>query len=203
MSQGAATRHLDATLAALELLRADLTRLQDWGSILATTLATGGRLLSAGNGGSAAHAQHLASELVGRYDTERRPLSAIALCAETTGLTAIVNDYGADVMFARQVVAHGRVGDVFVAFSTSGKSENVLRAAQTARACGLRTWAFTGTAPNPLAASVDDVVAVAAPSTATVQEIHQVGLHLLCEAIDEALPAREYQRPLEWCPAWT
>jgi D-sedoheptulose 7-phosphate isomerase len=203
MSHNAASRHLDAAVAALELLRTDLSRLQDWGSILATTLATGGRLLAAGNGGSAAHAQHLVSELVGRYDTERRPLSAIALCAETTGLTAIVNDYGADVMFARQVVAHGRVGDVFVAFSTSGKSENVVRAAQTARAYGLRTWAFTGAVPNPLAAAVDDIVAVPAFSTATVQEIHQVALHLLCEAIDEALPVREYQSPLEWCPVWT
>src|SRR3954470_5205064 len=113
-----AIEHLDATRNAVSGLRHEVDRLERWGRRLADVLTNGGRLLAAGNGGSAAHAQHLTSELVGRYRDERMPLSAIALHAEPSALTAIVNDYGADEAFARQVRAHGRLGDVLVLLST-------------------------------------------------------------------------------------
>ncbi|HET9499516.1 MAG TPA: SIS domain-containing protein [Marmoricola sp.] len=158
-----------------------------WGTRLAEVLDGGGRLLAAGNGGSAAQAQHLTAEIVGRYRDERRAYSAICLSAETSSLTAIGNDYGPDELFARQVQAHGRFGDVLVAMSTSGTSSNVLAAARRARSLGLAVWAFTGPAPNPLAAIAHEALVVDAPFTANVQELHLVGLHLICAAMDRAL----------------
>jgi D-sedoheptulose 7-phosphate isomerase len=158
-----------------------------WGRRLAGVLPAGGRLLAAGNGGSAAQAQHLTAELVGRYATDRPPFSAIALHAETSSVTAIGNDYGFDEVFARQVAAHGRPGDVLVLLSTSGRSDNLLGAATAARAAGMRVWAMTGPAPNPLAGEADEVVSIDAPNTATVQEAHLVALHVVCESFDEAL----------------
>jgi len=176
--------HLDALVRATVALRADLGRLERWGAELHAVLDGGGRLLTCGNGGSAAEAQHLTAELVGRYQHERRPFSAIALCVDSSAVTAIGNDYGADEVFARQVRAHGRPGDVLLALSTSGSSSNVVRAVEAARDEGLRTWAFTGRGPNPLAAACDDAVCVDAASTATVQELHLVALHCLCTAFD-------------------
>lgn len=181
--------HLAALRAPLDALAADCDRIDAWGGYLARVLLDGGRLLVAGNGGSAAQAQHLTAELVGRYRDDRMPLSAIALHAESSSTTAIVNDYGGDAVFARQVLAHGRPGDVLLALSTSGSSPNVLAAVEAARSRGLRCWALTGPAPNPLAAAADDVVAVRAPATATVQEVHQVAVHLLCAAVDVAVAA--------------
>ena len=178
--------HLAASLDGLEALGAELGRLERWGGVLRVRLGRGGRLLVAGNGGSAALAQHLGGELVGRFDRERPPFSALALCAETAGLTAIGNDYGYDEVFARQVAAHGRAGDVFLALSASGRSPNLLHAASTARACGVLAWAMTGPAPNPLVGEVEDVLAVAAPGTASVQDVQQVAVHLLCIAFEEA-----------------
>ena len=174
--------HVAALLRALPALDTDL--LDSWGSRLADVLVGGGRLLCAGNGGSAAQAQHLTAELVGRYRDDRPALSAIALHAETSAVTAIANDYGYDAVFARQVQAHGRPGDVFLGMSTSGRSPNVLAAMQAARDGGLTVWAFTGRGPNPMTEAADAAVAVDAPATATVQEVHQVALHLLCAAVD-------------------
>lgn len=179
-----ARAHLGASVAAVQSCANHVPQLESWGQVLAAELCAGGRLLAAGNGGSAAHAQHLTSELVGRYCTERRPLSAIALHAETSAVTAIVNDYGSGEIFARQVRAHGRPGDVLVLFSTSGASHNLLAAAAAGRDLRLRVWALTGRAPNPLAAVADQVLAVDAVAAATVQEAHQVLVHLLCAAID-------------------
>jgi D-sedoheptulose 7-phosphate isomerase len=179
--------HIDDTRRALTALEWELPRLERWGRLVATTLTSGGRLLAAGNGGSAAHAQHLTSELVGRYVHDRPPYSAIALHAETSALTAITNDFGADECFARQVRAHARPGDVLVALSTSGTSPNVLSAAAAAREAGAQTFAFTGPLPNRLAELADDAVGVHAAFTPTVQEVHQVLVHLLCEAIERAL----------------
>lgn len=178
--------HIAALRGPLGALHDEVDRLEWWGAQLASVLVGGGRLLVAGNGGSAAHAQHLTAELVGRYRDERQPFSAIALCAESSSVTAITNDYGADALFARQVQAHGRPGDVFVALSTSGRSTNLLTAAEAARARGMTTWALTGRAPNPLLERVDDALVVDAPFTATVQEIHQVAIHLICAAVDRA-----------------
>ena len=154
-----------------------------------------GRLLAAGNGGSAALAQHLTSELVGRYRDERLAFSALALHVEGSSLTAIANDYGNKEVFARQVRAHGRPGDVLIALSTSGRSPNVLSAAAAARGCGMTVWGLTGQAPNPLSSICDDVLCVEAPATATVQEVHQVVVHLICAAVDcevGASPALRY-----------
>jgi D-sedoheptulose 7-phosphate isomerase len=158
-----------------------------WGRVLAELMPQGQRLLVAGNGGSAAQAQHLTAELVGRYDGERRPFSALALHAETSSVTAIMNDYGGDEVFARGIEAHGRPGDVCLFLSTSGRSPNLLAAAQRARAVGLRVWAMTGPAPNPLAQLSDDCLCVRAERTCTIQEVHLVAVHLVCEAMDAAL----------------
>ncbi|WNB86245.1 SIS domain-containing protein [Cellulomonas sp. ATA003] len=181
--------HADEVGAALTGLRADGPRIERWGRDLAVSLCAGARLLAVGNGGSAAEAQHLTAELVGRFLADRRPLSAIALCAETSSLTAIVNDYGIEEMFARQVEAHGRPGDVLVVLSTSGRSPNVLRAAERGRAGGLTVLGLTGPGPNPLLALCDDAVAIDAPSTAAVQALHLVAVHALCAAVDAHLAA--------------
>jgi D-sedoheptulose 7-phosphate isomerase len=185
-----AIEHLDATRTATASLYSDVDRLDTWGERLADVLVRGGRLLAAGNGGSAAHAQHLTSELVGRYRDDRMPLSAIALHAETSTVTAVLNDYGAEEVFARQVRAHGRPGDVLIAFSTSGRSPNLLAAADAARECRLAVWAVTGPGPCPLSRLADDALCVVAPTTAVVQEMHQVVVHLLCEALEAALARR-------------
>jgi D-sedoheptulose 7-phosphate isomerase len=181
------TTHIEALRRPLEDLAADGERIRRWGAHLAGVLLAGGRLLVCGNGGSAAHAQHLTSELVGRYCRERQAFSAIALHADTSALTAIGNDYEPDELFARQVRAHGRAGDVLIALSTSGRSPNVLAAAEAARGCGLTTWAISGPVPNLLAARADDALSVDAAATATIQEVHQVAIHLLCAAVDEAV----------------
>jgi D-sedoheptulose 7-phosphate isomerase len=182
-------QHLAALAGPLAALEADVDRIDAWGRQLARVLAGGGRLLAAGNGGSAAQAQHLTSELVGRYRDDRPAFSAIPLHADTSALTAIVNDYSGAALFARQVEAHGRAGDVLVALSTSGSSRNVLAAVDAAHGRGMTTWALTGRLPNPLAACCDEAVCVDAPATATVQEVHQVVVHLLCAAVDVALGA--------------
>jgi len=187
----AGLRHLAELDGPLRDLRRQARRIDQWGRTLADVLMGGGRLLTAGNGGSAAEAQHLAAELVGRYRDERAPLSAIALCAESAAVTAIGNDYGAKEVFARQVRAHGRPGDVLVALSTSGASPNVLAAVDAAAERGILTWALTGAPGNPLAARADECLAVDSPHTATVQEIHLIAIHLLCEAVDARLAGLE------------
>jgi phosphoheptose isomerase len=177
--------HLDSLLEALAGL--DLARLEDWGGRLARALGAGGRLLALGNGGSAAQAQHLTAELVGRFRDDRPPFSALALCSEGPALTAIGNDYGGEQVFSRQVAAHGRAGDVLLALSTSGRSPNVLAAADAAIEAGMTVWALTGAAPNALAARSDDALCVDSGSTATVQEVHLIAVHVLCTAFDAAL----------------
>jgi len=184
-----AERHLDELDAPLAALREQAPRIDAWGRRIARVLMAGGRLLAAGNGGSAAQAQHLTAELVGRYRDDRPPLSAVALCAETSSLTAIGNDYGVADVFARQVLAHGRPGDVLVVLSTSGRSPNVIAAATAADERQMRTLALTGPGGNPLAEACDDALCVASRHTPTVQEIHLIAIHLLCAAVDEELEA--------------
>ncbi|MGY1752094.1 D-sedoheptulose-7-phosphate isomerase [Blastococcus sp. SYSU D01042] len=189
--------HVASLTAALGSLNGQLDVLDDWGRLLAGVLCGDqrGRLLAAGNGGSAAQAQHLTAELVGRYRADRPPFSAICLTAETSSLTAIANDYPADELFARQVEAHGRPGDVLVLLSTSGRSPNAVAAARRARECGITTLAMTGPGPNPLAAAADDAVCIDSPWTATVQECHLVALHLVCAAFDAAVLAEPSRVP--------
>jgi len=171
---------------AVRELAAQAERLESWGERLGAGLLAGGRLLVAGNGGSAAQAQHLTGELVGRYLTERPALSAIALLTDAASLTAVANDYGWEDVFARQVRAHGRAGDVLLLLSTSGESTNLLQAAASARSLGLHVWSLTGPEPNSLAGASDESVAVSG-STAVVQEAHLVAIHLLCAAVDSAV----------------
>lgn len=181
--------HVDCLMRALEDLRGDIPTARRWGSDLARRLSSGARLLAVGNGGSAAQAQHLTAELVGRYARDRAPFSAICLSAETSTLTALVNDYPSTELFARQVQAHGRRGDVLIVLSTSGESPNVIAAAQRARERGVTVWALTGPAPNTVETSCDEALCVAALSTAAVQECHLVLLHVICEEFDRALAA--------------
>jgi phosphoheptose isomerase len=191
--------HLTALGDAIGPYRTVAARLADWGAELAPHLTRGGRLLIAGNGGSAAEAQHLTAELVGRFEGDRNALSAICLHGDTSSLTAIANDFGIEEAFARQVHAHGRPGDVLVVLSTSGRSPNVLAAARAARDCGLTVWGLTGAAPNPLAELCDEVLSFAAERSCTVQELHLVAIHVLCAAVDEALCGERLQ-PMMMAP---
>jgi D-sedoheptulose 7-phosphate isomerase len=181
-------RHLAGVAAALLPYRAVAGRLARWGGQLAWTLGQGGRLLVAGNGGSAAEAQHLAAELVGRLRDERAPLSAVALTADSSAVTAISNDYGFEQMFARQVHAHGRPDDILIVLSTSGRSANLLAAVEAAREIGMRSWALTGPGPNPLGDLTDEAVCCPSDDSQIVQELHLVSVHLLCEYVDRTLP---------------
>jgi phosphoheptose isomerase len=175
--------HLAALTPVLQALAGDAAHLAAWARELLQRLDSGQRLLVAGNGGSAAEAQHLTAELVGRFDGERRPFSAIALNAETSSLTAIGNDYGFDEVFARQVRAHARPGDVVLLLSTSGRSRNLLRAAEAAREVGAISWALTGATPNPLERACDDSIALPGVG-ANVQEAQLIAIHALCRVFD-------------------
>jgi type III pantothenate kinase len=182
-----ADEHLEALAGTVEALRAEAPRLERWGRDLAGRLQAGARVLAAGNGGSAAEAGHFTAELVGRFLTDRRPLSAICLHGDVAALTAIGNDFGGEEAFARQVCAHGRPGDVLLLLSTSGTSPNVLAAADAGHEAGMTVWGLTGAAPNPLAERCHDVLCVPARATATIQEAHLVAVHLVCAAVDRAL----------------
>ena len=178
--------HVDRLSAVLPALRAAAPTLARWGEDLGTRLLAGGRLLAAGNGGSAAEAQHLTAELVGRFEGDRRALSAIALHADTSSLSAIGNDYGFVQVYARQVRAHARPGDVVMLFSTSGRSPNLVEAAASAAAMGATSWALTGPGPNPLARACTEAVCLPG-DTSSVQEMHLAALHMLCRAVDRVV----------------
>jgi len=171
----------EATLAALgpEMERA--------AAVMIACYRGGGKAMFCGNGGSAADAQHLAAEFVGRYLAERRPLPALALHANTSSLTAIGNDYGYELSFARQVEAFARSEDVAVGISTSGNSANVVAALHKARELGLTTIALTGEGGGKMRAAADILLAVASRETPRIQECHILIGHCLCQAVEEAL----------------
>ena len=178
-----AERHVAAVAATLVSLAAETPRLAEWGGVLADRLLDGSRLLAAGNGGSAAEAQHLTAEFVGRFDGDRRAFSAICLHGDASAVTAISNDFGYAEVFARQVTAHARPGDVLVLLSTSGTSPNLVRAAEAGREAGATVWAMTGPGPNPLTEASDDALTL--PGTgASVQEAQLVAVHALCRVFD-------------------
>lgn len=183
-------QHFAALSRAAGAMRRAAPIIASWAGQLAQMYDLGGRLLVCGNGGSAAEAQHLTGELVGRFRYDRHPLSAIALHADGSSLTAICNDYGDDAMYARQVRAHGRPGDIVFLLSTSGESRNILAAGKAAQELGLRVWSITGPAPNSLTAASDENIAVEADTTATVQEIHLMLIHALCLGLDHELGVR-------------
>jgi D-sedoheptulose 7-phosphate isomerase len=155
--------------------------------ILVERVKAGGRVLICGNGGSAADAQHMATELVVRYLADRPGIPALALTVDTSILTAASNDYGFERVFARQIEALGRPGDVLIAISTSGTSPNVLRAVEEARTRGIATIGLAGRGGGKLAERCDRIVAVPSTHTPRIQEAHLVIEHLLCEAIEEAV----------------
>jgi D-sedoheptulose 7-phosphate isomerase len=156
--------------------------------LVAGALRRGHKLLLFGNGGSAADAQHIAAELVGRLRRERRPLPAIALTTDTSALTAIANDYGYDEVFARQVRALGAPGDVALAISTSGRSPSVLRAVEACRELGIETIGLTGGEGGALAGMVDVSLRVSASrESARIQETHILVGHVICELVDRRL----------------
>ncbi len=151
---------------------------------LAHTLATGGKILWCGNGGSAGDSQHLAAEIVGRFRRERKGLASIALTTDTSILTAVANDYGYDAVFARQVEALGQPGDLIVGISTSGNSRNVVAALETARKLNMKTVGFTGEGGGRMATLSDHLFAVPSRDTARIQEAHILVGHMLCDWIE-------------------
>ncbi|WP_126446689.1 phosphoheptose isomerase [Sulfuricystis multivorans] len=155
--------------------------------LMAATLSAGGKVMSCGNGGSAADSQHFAAELLNRFEKERRPLAALALTTDTSTLTSIANDYTFDQVFAKQVAALGRAGDVLLAISTSGNSPNVAAAIDTAHALGIRVVALTGKGGGTIGQRLgsDDIhICVPADRTARIQEVHLLTIHCLCDGID-------------------
>ena len=153
--------------------------------LFADTLAAGRTIFFAGNGGSAAEAQHLATELVVRFVRDRRALPAVALGADTALLTAAGNDYGFERIFARQIEALGRRGDLLVAMTTSGRSPNILQAVRAARARGLRVAAMTGEGGKAFARRCDAALVVPSRETARIQEVHLLVGHICCERAEE------------------
>jgi D-sedoheptulose 7-phosphate isomerase len=155
--------------------------------LMVASLRTGGKIMACGNGGSAADSQHFAAELLNRFEMERAPLAAIALTTDTSTLTSIANDYAYEQVFAKQVAALGKPGDVLLAISTSGNSPNVLAAMAVAREHGVRVVALTGKGGGTMAAALaaDDIhLCVPAERTARIQEVHLLVLHCLCDGID-------------------
>jgi D-sedoheptulose 7-phosphate isomerase len=161
-----------------------LPRVDEVARALIDAYERGGRLYAFGNGGSAADAQHLAAELVGRYKRERPPLPAAALTVDPSVVTCIGNDYSFDEVFARQVRALVARSDVVIAFSTSGRSANVLRGLEAARELGATCVVFTGGDGGPAAERADHVLAVPSTTTARIQEMHLLLVHLIVEQVD-------------------
>jgi D-sedoheptulose 7-phosphate isomerase len=155
--------------------------------VIAGALRAGGKLLLAGNGGSAADAQHIAGEFLSRLNFDRNPLPAVALTTDTSVLTAIGNDYGVDKMFERQVRGLGHRGDVFLAISTSGRSPNILAALKVAREIGITTIGFTGAAGTQMPALCDLCLAVPSNDTPLIQQVHIVAAHAICGLVERDL----------------
>ncbi len=181
--------HISASLLEHQVLFEDIGRTQidvirDCSELLFETFAAGNKVLICGNGGSAADAQHIAAEFVGRYETERRALPSIALTTDTSALTAISNDYGFETVFSRQVDALAAKGDCLIAITTSGNSPNVIAAVMAARSRGCKIIGLTGKNGKKLAGLSDRCVLVPSTRTARIQEAHITIAHIWCEAID-------------------
>jgi D-sedoheptulose 7-phosphate isomerase len=179
---------VDACIAVHERLRGEnLQPVADAAAAILAASREGGKVLVFGNGGSAADAQHIATDLVGRFQRERRALAAVALTADSSLLTAVANDYAFERVFVRQIEALGTRGDLAFGISTSGRSANVVEALRAARARGLRTIALTGNDGGPAGALADIHINVPDPSTARVQEAHRTLIHAICELVEREL----------------
>jgi D-sedoheptulose 7-phosphate isomerase len=188
----AVSRHFSASRELLERVAGDRDLLAAIGGIadrIAQTLRAGGKLLIAGNGGSAADAQHVAAEFLSRFGFDRTPLAAIALTTDTSVLTAIGNDYGFERIFERQVRGLGRKGDAFIAISTSGRSPNVIAALGAAREIGMTTIGFCGSG-SEMRPLCELVLAVPSEQTALIQQIHITALHAICGIVERELFAK-------------
>jgi D-sedoheptulose 7-phosphate isomerase len=196
-----ARRKIEQSITVKQSVLADgrlLEALEEIARAAFQTLEAGGKVLLFGNGGSAADAQHIAAELVGRYKQERRGLPAIALTVDTSCLTAVANDYGYEYVFARQIEALGRSGDLAIGISTSGNSPNVLRGMEAARTKGLTTVGLTGRNGGKLKESVDHCIQVQSDETPRIQEVHILVGHILCEFVEgEMFGGTEWNRE-EW-----
>jgi D-sedoheptulose 7-phosphate isomerase len=182
--------HLSHSLAAIERATQDaalLAAARDIAAALIAALRSGNKLLIIGNGGSAADAQHIAAEIVGRYKQERPGFAALALTTDTSALTAIGNDYGFEQVFARQVEALGRRGDALLALSTSGRSPNVLAALRSARQRGLVTIGFTGSTGQALGALCNHLLIAPSDDMPIVQQIHLLVAHGICDEIEQTM----------------
>jgi D-sedoheptulose 7-phosphate isomerase len=185
--------HFERSRDALQRATQDAALLASARAIAAAiigALASGNKLLLIGNGGSAADAQHIAAEIVGRYKQERAAYAAIALTTDTSALTAIANDYGFEQVFARQVEGIGRRGDVLLALSTSGRSPNILAALRTARQRGLISIGFTGTGGEAMRPHCDHLFVAPSDDTAVIQQIHLTALHGICDVVERAMMQR-------------
>ena len=180
---------LDASVDAIESLRGQVPAIEDVCDAIVSALKSGNKVLTAGNGGSAADALHMSEELIGRFRGNRISLPAVALVADCTAITCIGNDYGFDFIFSRQIEGLGRQGDVLVLFSTSGQAPNLLMALEAAAARGLVTVAFLGRAGGALAGRADHEVIVPGEATERIQEAHCVLLHMVLDAVEDAFPA--------------
>lgn len=181
-------RSLREHIQAVEaLLKTHLTEIERSGEMICSALAHGNKVLLCGNGGSAADAQHIAAELVGTYELQRRAWPSIALTTDTSALTALSNDFGYEHVFSRQVEALALEGDVLIALSTSGGSANVIKAAEAARKLGCRIIALTGRSGEPLANLCDVAITVPSERTSRIQEAHITIGHLWCEMVDTQL----------------
>jgi D-sedoheptulose 7-phosphate isomerase len=181
-------RSLQEHLAAIQtLLETRMVEIERGGEMICSALGRGHKVLLCGNGGSAADAQHIAAELVGRYELQRRAWPSIALTTDTSTLTALSNDFGYAEVFARQIHALAGEGDVLIALSTSGASANVIRAAEAAKELKCRTIALTGGTGEPLASICDIAVTVPSQRTSRIQEAHITIGHLWCEMVDALL----------------
>ena len=179
---------LRSHLAVIEKVFAEeIPNIEKCAELIFKTLEQGGKILICGNGGSAADAQHIAAEFVGRYETERKALAAIALTTDTSALTALANDYNFERVFSRQVEALARQGDLLIAISTSGNSPNVISAVMAARQIGCKTLGMTGAKGKKLASICDECILIPAERTARIQESHITIAHIWCEIVDDKL----------------
>ncbi len=172
------------------ILGGEISNIERCVELIFETFESGGKVLICGNGGSAADAQHIAAEFVGRYETERKALAAIALTTDTSALTALANDYNFERIFSRQVEALARPGDLLIAISTSGNSPNVNAAVMAARQIGCRTLGMTGAKGKKLASLCDECLMIPAERTARIQEAHITIAHIWCEIIDDKLKSQ-------------
>lgn len=187
MKESALAAFADSASVKQQFAHDHADRIVQVATLIAEAFRNGYKVLLFGNGGSSTDAAHIAAEFVGRYNRERMPLPAIALATDIAAITCIANDYGYEELFARQVRAHGRKGDIAIGISTSGNSPNVLKGVEAARDCGLTTIAWTGANGRKLAGLVDYPFIVPSTITSRIQESHITLGHVLCELVEDQL----------------